>query len=172
MRGLSLAAALAVMLSPAAALPQEPTPYTSTVMSAMTSGFIETFSLRNLFELESARLAATRATSPDLRKVAQVLAQDHEQAAAELKRIAEKHRLAMPEDELNLRHQVALEALRQTDDASFDRIFIDLQLAAYDETTALVERYIRKGDNGALKRFARELLPVLRRHTELLRQIP
>lgn len=173
MRRFFLAAALAALPGPSDALAQAADPpHTSTAMSAKTSGFIAAFSLRNLFAFESARLAAARARGAALREAARTLLRDHARAASELERLTLKRQLATPEDELNPRHQARLEALRRTDDASFDRAYVELQHVEQAETLALVERYARKGDDRALKRFAQDQVPVLRRHADLLRRLP
>jgi putative membrane protein len=146
-------------------------PHTSTAMSAATSGFISTFSMRNLFAMEGARLAATRTRNAEVRKIAQTLLQDHARMAEQLDRLTSENRLGTPEDEISAPQQIRLEALRQTEPASFDRAYVELQYAAHAETIDLAERYARKGDNRALKRFAQGVQPTLRRHMDLMRPL-
>ncbi|GLR86424.1 DUF4142 domain-containing protein [Bradyrhizobium iriomotense] len=68
--------------------------------------------------------------------------------------------------ELNARKtSTAGAALAGPDDSegpAYVRRFYAAQVAEYEETIALLERYLRAPDNEALRAFAREQLPILR----------
>ena len=144
---------------------------TTSAMPAETTGFIKALSKLILFDIECARLAATRTRDPRVRNFATVLLSDRRRADESFRSLLAREQLPVPDDQLGRRHRGLLERLRQEDSKEFDRAFIDAQRAELDETIGLVERYAEVGDDEALKSFAEARLPVLRRQADMLRQL-
>ena len=71
---------------------------------------------------------------------------------------------------LDQRHQGLIDNLRGATDQDFDRVYLQQQEAAHNETAALLETYSRVGGNDALKGWAAKTLPVVRSHREMVDQ--
>ncbi|WP_292049228.1 MULTISPECIES: DUF4142 domain-containing protein [unclassified Brevundimonas] len=63
-----------------------------------------------------------------------------------------------------------MDNLRGATDQDFDRVYLQQQEAAHNETAALLETYSRVGGNDALKGWAAKTLPVVRSHREMVDQ--
>lgn len=171
MRRVVRAAALILSLLPAPALAQSGPPTVTTAPGSKATGFIATMSVRNLFVIESADLAAARAKRDEVRQLARLLRRDHDRALSSLRQVTEKAGLPAPEDELGSRHQAEIDSLREQDATSFDRAFVVLHREVNGETVAIVEHYAARGRNRPLRGYARDLLPTLHHHGDALRQL-
>src|SRR6185295_14878418 len=76
------------------------------------SKFLEKAASADMLEVESGRLAAQKATNPQLKKFGQKMAADHAQATAKLRALAARKRVALP-SVMSDDHQKKLANLRE-----------------------------------------------------------
>lgn len=126
--------------------------------------FVREAAISGMFEIESSTLALEEAESESVRGFAQEMIDDHGKANDALKRLAEKEGLPVPSD-LDDAHQKKMEKLKDAD-GGFDKTYVTEQEEGHDEAINLFEQYLANGGNEALKRFARDTLPVLKKHRE------
>lgn len=122
-----------------------------------------------MYEVEAGRIAAERSGNPAIKRIGQMMVTDHSKAGDELKPIATAAGLTVP-TALDQRHQGLIDNLRGATDQDFDRVYLQQQEAAHNETAALLETYSRVGGNDALKGWAAKTLPVVRSHREMVDQ--
>jgi putative membrane protein len=120
--------------------------------------------------VEAGRIAAQRSSNPRIKALGEMMVADHGKAGDELKPIAAGSDLAVPAT-LDQRHQGLIDNLRGATDQDFDRVYLQQQEAAHNETALLLETYGRMGDNAALKAWAAKTLPVVRHHQEMVDQL-
>lgn len=135
-------------------------------------GFANAAAANNLFEIESARLAAGRAGSAVIKSLAQQLRVDHEKSSAEL--MAAAARASPPltvTPALDTERQNLLNELKATAGADFDRRFIDQQTNAHQKALALLQDYVGNGDSQPLKDFASKAITVVESHLDHLNSI-
>jgi len=120
--------------------------------------------------VEAGRIAAQRSGNPRIKALGEMMVTDHGKAGDELKPIAAGANLPVP-SALDQRHQGLIDNLRGATDQDFDRVYLQQQEAAHNETALLLETYGRMGDNDALKAWAAKTLPVVRRHQEMVDQM-
>jgi putative membrane protein len=141
-------------------------------MDSATKIFVKSARIGSDFEVDSSKLALRRSQNPDIRAFAERMVTDHTKMGEQLDAIARRENVVIPDptssDKLIKKHQQFLATLRGADDRQFDRLYVQNQIAALNETAELFAHYARKGDNEALKIFAQETLPVLLEHRKHL----
>ena len=120
------------------------------------------------FEIESADLAATKATSADLKSLAAMIAADHKKAGEDLKAAANASSPPFtPLASLSPKQKSDLEALGASG-ANFDRTYVTQQIAAHQEATGILKNYAAGGSSPQLKEFATKVLPTVQGHLDRL----
>lgn len=154
-------------------------PITSVAVAAQEAGgapvtdpqqFADTASSSNTFEIESSQLALGRSQDEDVLAFAEQMIADHTAAAEQMTAAAEQDGIT-PATGMMDRHQEMLDSLNAAEDGQFDGAYIDAQIAAHEEAVALFDGYATNGEEGALKTFASETLPILEQHREHIRSI-
>lgn len=138
---------------------------------AMTSeSFVSNAAIGGMYEVEAGRIAAQRSTNPRIKTLGESMVADHTKAGNALKPIAAGANITVP-TALDQRHQGLIDNLRGASDQDFDRVYLQQQEAAHNETAMLLENYGRMGDSDALKAWAAETLPVVRGHQRMVDQL-
>src|SRR5689334_24714562 len=140
----------------------------STANSAMptdAAGFAGAVASSDMFEIQSAELAAQKAQSAEVKSFAAQLRTDHEKSTADLKTAAASSNVtvapAMDEEK-----QGMLDKLKAASGADFDRQFVEIQKAAHQNALNLLQNYASSGDNPALKDFAAKASKVVQGHLD------
>lgn len=136
------------------------------------TGFANAVAASDLFEIESARLVASKAGSTEIKSLALQLLSDHQKSGMELKAAAAK---ASPPltvtPALGAEQRRLLNQLKATAGADFDRRFIDQQTNANQKALALLMDYVGNGESQPLKDFASKAIPVVEGHLDRLNSI-
>ena len=135
--------------------------------AATAASFVSNAAVGGLYEVEAGRIAAQRGMDPRVKALGQTMVTDHTRAGDSLKPIAASANLAIPSS-LDERRQGLIDNLRGASDADFDRVYLQQQEAAHNETVALLETYGQTGDNDALKAWAAQTLTVVRGHQRMV----
>ncbi|HEY2752203.1 DUF4142 domain-containing protein [Phenylobacterium sp.] len=163
MRTLLLAGALALTL-PATAFAQAPPPAAQYMTMAGQS---------DQFEIESGKLAARKATNPDVKSFAQKMVTDHTQSTQMVMAAAKKSGLSVgPPPALTADQQAKLTQLKAQSGAAFDKTYVGQQLAAHKQALALQSGYAKAGDDPNLKAAAAKIVPVVQMHLGMLQKMP
>lgn len=137
-------------------------------VGALTAeSFVTNAAIGGMYEVEAGRIAAERSTNARVKALGAKMVADHTAAGNELKPIAQAANLALP-TALDQRHQGLIDNLRGATDQDFDRVYLQQQEAAHNETAMLLGDYGRVGDNDALKAWAAKTLPVVQAHQHLV----
>ena len=129
------------------------------------AGFANAAAATDLYEIESARLAADKARNSEVKSLAQHIRTDHEKSASELKSAASTANITV-DPKLDAEKQRMLEQLRAASGAEFDRLFVEQQRTAHEKALALLQRYSSNGDNEALKGFATKTAATVKGHLD------
>ena len=128
--------------------------------------------LGDMYEIESSKLAAEKAQSPDVKRFASQMIADHTATTVKLKAaIADAKLNLQPPAALDARRQGMIDNLRGATGADFDRMYLDQQTAAHQEAVTLHGGYAKEGDNAALKKLAAETTPVIQHHLDMVKQL-
>ncbi|WP_439470330.1 DUF4142 domain-containing protein [Brevundimonas sp.] len=138
--------------------------------AATAETFVTNAAIGGIYEVEAGRIAAQRSTNPRIKALGEMMVTDHSKAGDELEAVAQAANLTVP-TALDQRHQGLIDNLRGATDQDFDRVYLQQQEAAHNETAALLETWGRTGDNDALKAWAAKTLPVVRAHQRMVDQL-
>ncbi len=141
-------------------------------MPADAPGFANAVAASDLFEIESAKLAASKGGSAQVKEFAQHLRTDHEKSSADLKAAAGRVSPAVTvTPALTAQQQGMIDQLRATNGPDFDRRFIDQQTSAHQQALAMLRNYVGAGDAQPLKDFASKSTKMVEGHLEHLNSI-
>ncbi|WP_026871457.1 DUF4142 domain-containing protein [Inquilinus limosus] len=129
--------------------------------------YVESAGMSGLFEVESSRVATSRASSPDVRRFARMMVRDHVVANAEIRRAAAASNPALqPRTTLDPERREELNALRSAARPDFDRLYMHGQIDGHQKALELQQSYSASGGDPGLKALASELVPMVQRHLE------
>jgi putative membrane protein len=123
-----------------------------------------------LEEVQLGKLAADRATSPEVKQLAQRLVKDHTTANQELLTIAERKDIDVPK-KLDGMHEDVVKLFSKLEGASFDREYLRYQVMHHEKDTAGFALQAKQGQDPDLKAFAAKQLPILQGHLQQLRDL-
>lgn len=130
------------------------------------SGFANAVAASDLYEIESARLAADKASNAEVKSLAQHIRADHEKSTAELKSAASTANITVT-PKLDAEKQGMLDQLKTAAaGADFDRLYVEQQKTAHQKALDLLQGYSSGGDNEALKAFATKTSGVVKGHLD------
>lgn len=131
--------------------------------------FVNKAAIGGMFEVDSSKVATTKAQDQHVKDFAQKMIEDHGAANAQLVTIAREQKLQVPMA-LDAKHKSDLDALNSAS-GPVDGPYVQMQRAAHLDAVALFESYAQDGENASLKTFAAETLPTLKMHQEMVEAI-
>jgi putative membrane protein len=117
----------------------------------------------NLFEIAGGEAARVKATSDEVRALAEHLVVDHTAALQEATALAQRLGIEVPTAPSPLQ-QWALRAVATFSGPDFDRWFADLQVEGHRQAIAEATTEVAKGCNRKVRGLAAAALPVLQEH--------
>ena len=133
-------------------------------LPADAAGFANAVAAADLYEIESAKLAESKAGSADVKSFTEHLRSDHEKSTADLKSAAGAAITVTPR--LDSEKRSMLDQLKAASGSEFDRLFVEKQTAAHRKALALLQSYAASGDNPALKSFAAKAATAVQGHLD------
>ena len=133
-----------------------------------TEDFAKEVAISDMFEIQSSKLAQTKAQNASIKTFAAQMVGDHQKTTAELKGLVTggKVRVDLP-TVMDSSHQSKLDKLNGLSGADFDKQYVSDQQSAHKDAVNLFERYAKGGDHADLKTWAGKTLPALRHHQEM-----
>jgi putative membrane protein len=139
-------------------------------LSDTDANFAQKAATSGLAEVQAAKLAEQKASSPEVKQFARQMEKDHTAANQELMQIAKGKGIAPP-TEPDSAHKAAEQKMAQLSGAQFDQQYMQGQLADHKETVALFQKEASSGQDPQLKGFAQKYLPILQHHLEMAESI-
>jgi putative membrane protein len=130
-----------------------------------TGAFVDNLVQGNTYEIQAAKLAQERATSPDVKAFAKMMVIDHTAMGNLAKAPIEKSGKTAP-TALDQRRQGLLDNLKAAGPADFDKTYIDQQVASHKEALTLLQGYAQNGDDAGLKALATKATPKVQGHLD------
>lgn len=133
--------------------------------------FMEKAAQLGLAEVEASQLAASKASSQQVRNFAKQMVEDHTKANRELQQIASKKGVKLPtatDDD----HQDKLKELKKLSGAKFDEAYMaNAGVKDHDRTIDLYEDAQKDVKDPELKAFIARTLPVLKQHHQMAKTV-
>lgn len=121
-------------------------------------------------EVEAGKLAESKGSSQAVKDFGAMMVEDHTQANDKLKSIASAENVELPSTS-SARHMATKAKLEVLTGKTFDQSYIKGQIAAHQQTAALLKKEIASGQDAKAKAFAQETLPTVQAHLKKIRQI-
>ena len=119
-------------------------------------------------EVQLGRLAAEKATDPSVREFGQRMIADHSRANAELKTLAAKKGMQLP-NEVNSDQKSMMDKLSKLSGAEFDKEYMSAMLKDHEDDVKAFETQSKDGNDADVKSFAAKTLPTLQEHLQMAR---
>jgi putative membrane protein len=119
-----------------------------------------------MLEVELGKLAQTNAASPEVKKFAQMMVDEHTKANDELKTVAAQKNITLPAA-MGEKCQKKYNDLAEKKGKDFDKDYISLMVSDHKDVVDEFEKEAEKGNDPELKAWAGEKLPALRHHLEM-----
>src|SRR5688572_17845223 len=143
---------------------------TGTALSDDPTNFILLAGSLDLLEMQSSKLAITRAITPEVKNFAQMALSDHSNISKELKAMAAAKKIKYPANMLP-KHQFLLNNLTEEKAKDFDKTYMELQEAAHNELEELYEDGTKRHSDPEMQAFASRNLPTMRTHLENTKKV-
>jgi putative membrane protein len=131
------------------------------------SDFVKNAGADGLAEVEMGKLAATKASDPELKAFAEKLVTDHSRANDQLKAIASTKNLEVPTSPGAMQKAMKEKYQHQAGGKGFDKDFAQQMVKDHREAIELFEK--AAGDttmDADVRGFAKKALPTLKKHLE------
>jgi putative membrane protein len=120
-------------------------------------------------EVEFGRMAAQRAADPSVRAFGQRMVADHSKATTELKALAGRKGMQLPND-MNSEQKSEMEKLAKLSGAEFDKEYMAAMVKDHQDDVKAFETQSKDGNDADVKAFAAKTLPTLQDHLQMARE--
>jgi putative membrane protein len=127
--------------------------------------FLKDAAMGSMTETQLGKLAAEKASSENVKQFGQKLASDHAKAAEELKQVAAKENIQIPES-LDSKHQSKVDKLSKLSGPQFDKAFVKDQMKDHEKDVDHYKAEAQYGTNPDVKMVAAKQLPTLQKHLD------
>jgi putative membrane protein len=134
-----------------------------------TQEFVKHAAQGGMAEVELGRIAADKASDPDVKQFGQRMVDDHSKANDELKNLASSKGIQLPA-KTDPKHQALIDRLNKLSGQEFDRAFMQAMTTDHNHDVAEFQRYARSGSDPEVKAWAEKTLPTLQDHQQLAKQ--
>jgi putative membrane protein len=117
----------------------------------------------DLAEIEAGKLAAQKASSPDVKKYGEHMVEEHSKMLEEGKKVAEAKGVKPPAAP-DKKHQDALKKLQSLSGAEFDRQYVRQMVKDHSEVLELAQKTARNAKDPDLKAHVEEGTPHVKDH--------
>jgi len=123
-----------------------------------------------LAEVELGRIAAQKATDPQVKQFAQRMVDDHGKANDKLKQVASSKNVTLPTDmPSDAKREEA--KLNKLSGAQFNKEYMKNMLADHKKDVSLFRSTAKSAKNADVKQFASETLPTIEEHLQMAQTI-
>jgi len=157
--GLALCLTLPPALAAQAQANQATNGNPSKSLSADDQKFVKEAAVGGMYEVQAGQVAAQKATSAEVKQMAQHIVADHTQANEKLMSLAQAKGIQDLPKELDAKHQKKLDHLKKLSGAQFDREYSQMMVSDHKEDIKAFEKEAKNGSDADLKQFASTTLP-------------
>jgi putative membrane protein len=156
--------ALTAGQEPAAPQPRPPAP--GVKPASPDAPFIGAAAMNGLAEVENGQLAPRKASSPQVRRFAQRMVDDHQKAGDELKGLASRKEVTLA-TKLDDEHQATHDDLAKLQGTAFDQAYMSHIVKTHLQAVATFQQEVKNGNDPDVKAWAARVLPMLQEHVKL-----
>ena len=132
--------------------------------------FMREMAQANLAEVQAGKMAASKASSSEVKKYGQHMVDDHSKALSEARTMAKAKGAELP-SQPKKKHQEAMKKLQQAKGESFDKQFMQQMVKDHEEALKLHQDAAKSAKDPQLKAQAEKSVPVIQKHLEEAKSI-
>lgn len=141
-------------------------------MASDSDTFAKHAAMSDLYEIQAANIALARGKRADVKEFARKMIHDHTHTSEELKAALLKVDVHVtPPHSLDTIHQTLIDDLNGAKDEDFDGRYLAQQESAHSTALTLFRTYRDSGDKAILCAYARQTIPALESHLELVQRM-
>jgi putative membrane protein len=163
-------AAFFLIVSPALLAQSPKDKSTDAGLAGQDLKYFNELALANLAEVETGKLAESKASAEEVKKFARQMIADHGKKLEELQGLAKAKGVELPKQPKK-DHQAALKKLESLSGERFDRTYMEQMVKEHEKTLKLVQDAAKNAKDPQLKASAEKTLPEIQKHLEMARQI-
>lgn len=134
-------------------------------MEDKCTGFVTEAAISGMHEVEMGTAASAKAYSQEVKTYAQQMVADHSKANNELKELAAKKNITLPNQHED-GHKADHEKLMAEKDIAFDKAYMQMMVNDHKKTVELFEDASKNCEDAEIKSFASKHLPIVQKHLE------
>jgi putative membrane protein len=140
-------------------------------MADRDKNFVKDVAQASQIEIETSKLAMTKATNPDVKAFATQLVNEHTAASEELTSVVKANSVMWSPDDPAFKAK-RHESLKTTAaGAAFDKEYLEDMISDHEKALALFGEETQNGKDAAIKAFADKTLPALQEHLKAARAL-
>ena len=132
--------------------------------------FMREMAQGDLAEVQAGKLGASKASSPEVKKFAQQMVDDHGKKIAQARELARKKNMQLPSQPAK-KHQDAMKKLEQAKGPEFDKAYMQQMVKDHEEALKLAKTAAKDAKDKDLKAAAEKSLPVIQKHLEMAKSL-
>ena len=134
------------------------------------AGFIKKLADANMTEIKLARVALDNGQKQEVKDFANRMIKDHGKAGDELKPIAQKLNVNIP-DQVSSEHQATIDKLSKLKGDKFDKAYAEAMVKDHKKVVSMFEKNEGQLQDADLKKFATDTLPTLKEHLDMAQKL-
>ena len=127
--------------------------------------FVIGAAIDNMYETQFSQQAAEKAQNPEVKKLAQMIAQDHQQAGQKLQQVAQQLQVQLPQNLPSMKQQ-EIQILASLPSEQFDKAYVAKMVETHAKDVACFTNQTSLAQNQQLKQFVTQALPKLQEHQQ------
>jgi len=124
----------------------------------------------NINEVEVGKIAQAKAQSPDVKKFGEKMVQDHGKMLEDLKALAKKKDVALP-DKVAAKEFAQTKLMERKSGAEFDKEFMEHMVKDHEKDLKDVQQIADKAKDPDFKAALQKAMPVIREHLRLAQRL-
>jgi putative membrane protein len=132
--------------------------------------FMREMAQANLAEVQAGKMAASKASSAEVKKYGQHMVDDHSKALSENRSLAKAKGVQAPSQPAK-KHQAAMKKLEKEKGEGFDKAFMQQMVKDHEEALKLHQDAAKNAKDPQLKAAAEKSVPVIQKHLEEAKSI-
>ena len=134
------------------------------------SKFMMMAATSDMNEIGLSNQALSKSANEEVKKLAQMMIDDHTKSSEELKPIAASKGVMMP-TEMDSKHKSAMEKMSSMSGMEFDMAYVKMMVKDHEKAVALFQKEADAGKDAEAKAFAAKTLPVVQMHLDMSRNM-
>lgn len=148
-----------------------PAAWAAGTLSAGDESLLKDIAQANIAEMESGKLAVEKSGSPEVKKFAQMMVEDHSKGLDDVKALASSKGARLP-DGPDMKHKAVMVEFKTLSGGLFDSRYLkQAGVGDHEATEQLLQKVQASAKDADLKALAAKMLPVVQAHLQNARQL-